>query len=43
MKWLQVRLDDKTHKQFKKKCDKDKTTMTKKVKTWIGLELSGDK
>jgi len=43
MKWLQVRLDDKTHKQFKKKCDKQGMDMSEKVRTWIRLELSGDK
>lgn len=35
MKYLQVKLPDDMHNNFKKKTEQNKITMSKKVKEWI--------
>lgn len=35
MKWLQVKLDNDIHKNFKRKCFEKDTDMSEKVREWI--------
>lgn len=35
MKWLQIKLPDELHDAFKKKSEKDNSTMSDKVREWV--------
>lgn len=39
MKYLQVKLSDDMHDNFKKACKKNKTGMSKVVKSWINTYI----
>ena len=40
MKYLQIKLDDAIHKDFKRKCVDNDTTMSEKVLEWIKKYLT---
>ena len=40
MKYLQIKLDDVIHKDFKRKCVDNDTTMSEKVLEWIKKYLT---
>jgi len=43
MAWLQVRIKDDLKDKFKQKCDENKTNISKKIREWIEMYLSGNK
>ena len=40
MKFLQVKLEDEVHKNFKRKCFEKETDMSEKVREWIKKYLT---
>lgn len=42
MKYLQIKLPDDLHWQFKKKCFEDKTDMSTQVRKWVKDYVKGD-